>query len=300
MWQLTSHSGHSDDLERDKIVAQKIEIFSWTEERHLDIPSTQLNESFLSLAEQELLKIKNYRAPRDKLICILNCCKVIFGLLRHAGSEESADKFVPILIYVVLKAKPEHLVSNVQYISRFRAPEKLAGEGGYYLSSLIGAISFIENLDRNALTITDDEFEENLELNLKRLRDAEENKQILNNKNLPEVETSNQDQSSQESSFTFLRSLTTPLLSVNKIFTPTEPVNSSSGTRSLNNPTPPAMDSQIETSQRQTSLNFTADQIALENEQAKVLFNEELKQNIETLVSMFPVSIIRSEFFGIY
>lgn len=27
----------------------------------------------------ELLKMNNYKAPRDKLICILNCCKVIFG-----------------------------------------------------------------------------------------------------------------------------------------------------------------------------------------------------------------------------
>ena len=28
---------------------------------------------------KELLKIKTYRAPRDKIICVLNCCKVIFG-----------------------------------------------------------------------------------------------------------------------------------------------------------------------------------------------------------------------------
>ena len=28
----------------------------------------------------ELLKIKTYRAPRDKIICVLNCCKVIFGV----------------------------------------------------------------------------------------------------------------------------------------------------------------------------------------------------------------------------
>lgn len=28
---------------------------------------------------KELLKINNYKAPRDKLICILNSCKVIFG-----------------------------------------------------------------------------------------------------------------------------------------------------------------------------------------------------------------------------
>lgn len=45
---------------------------------------------------------------------------------------------MPLLIYVVLQANPEHLVSNVQYILRFRNQEKLGGEAGYYLSSLVG------------------------------------------------------------------------------------------------------------------------------------------------------------------
>ncbi len=36
------------------------------------------------------------------------------GLIRHLNSEESADTFVPILIYVVLKANPENLLSNVE------------------------------------------------------------------------------------------------------------------------------------------------------------------------------------------
>jgi hypothetical protein len=37
----------------------------------------------LSYAEDfmvEILKINHYKAPRDKMICILNCCKVIFGI----------------------------------------------------------------------------------------------------------------------------------------------------------------------------------------------------------------------------
>jgi hypothetical protein len=46
---------------------------------------------------------------------------------------------MPLLIYVVLQANPEHLVSNVQYILRFRNQEKLAGEAGYYLSSLVSS-----------------------------------------------------------------------------------------------------------------------------------------------------------------
>lgn len=94
---------------------------------------------FLPLnCDLELLKINGYRAPRDKVICILNCCKVIFGLLKNSRSADtSADSFVPLLIYVVLHANPGNLVSNIQYILRFRNQDKLGGEAGYYLSSLV-------------------------------------------------------------------------------------------------------------------------------------------------------------------
>jgi hypothetical protein len=59
------------------------------------------------------------------------------GLLKHAKSDGSADSFMPLLIYVVLHANPDFLVSNLQYILRFRNQEKLGGEAGYYLSSLV-------------------------------------------------------------------------------------------------------------------------------------------------------------------
>jgi len=155
---------HQEDVERDDILAQKVSIYGWIREEHLDIPPVgDSGKRFLVLAQQELLKIKTYRAPRDKIICVLNCCKVIFGLLNHSKSDSSADAFMPLLIYVVLQANPEHLVSNVQYILRFRNQEKLGGEAGYYLSSLLGAVQFIENLDRTTLTISDEEFEQNVE-----------------------------------------------------------------------------------------------------------------------------------------
>ncbi|OJD35600.1 vacuolar protein sorting-associated protein 9 [Diplodia corticola] len=155
---------HQEDVERDEVLAQKIRIYSWVSEEHLDIkPVNDKGMKFLKLAQQELLKIRNYRAPRDKVICILNCCKVIFGFLRNAQSDQSADSFVPLLIFTVLRANPDHLVSNVQYILRFRNQDKLGGEAGYYISSLMGAIQFIENLDRTSLTITDEDFERNVE-----------------------------------------------------------------------------------------------------------------------------------------
>ncbi|KAI8879973.1 hypothetical protein K501DRAFT_192380 [Backusella circina FSU 941] len=149
----------TDDKEKDDILQRKTSIFSWIEERHLDIKVTEDNESFLSFAASELLKMNNFKAPRDKLICILNCCKIIFGLMKHTKSSEGADAFLPLLIYVIIKANPAHLISNVQYISRFRDPEHLRAESGYYLTNMMGAISFIETMDVHSLSITQEEFD---------------------------------------------------------------------------------------------------------------------------------------------
>ena len=155
---------HQEDTERDEVIAQKIRIYGWIREEHLDIsPINDKGRKFLALAQQELLKINTYRAPRDKVICVLNACKVIFGFLKNSKGDQSADAFIPLLIYTVLRAHPEHLVSNVQYIWRFRNQDKLGGEAGYYMSSLMGVVTFIENLDRTNLTISDEEFERNVE-----------------------------------------------------------------------------------------------------------------------------------------
>ncbi|KAG2171797.1 hypothetical protein INT43_008177 [Umbelopsis isabellina] len=191
LFHYTFSSNTTDDKERDEILNHKIRIFSWITEEHLDIPVTQHNESFLTFAESgrlnsfltievfilyssasessELLKINNYKAPRDKLICILNCCKVIFGLIRHVEGDAGADKFLPILIYVVLKSNPPKLVSNVQYINRFRNPDHLQSEGGYYLTNLMGAIAFIESLEAKSLSVTQEEFDNNIEKTLKEI-----------------------------------------------------------------------------------------------------------------------------------
>lgn len=167
---------HQEDIERDEILGQKIRIYRWVQEEHLDIPTLGDNgRRFMSFAQQQLLKIKMYRAPRDKVVCVLNCCKVIFGFLKTSKSADtSADSFVPLLIYVVLRANPEHLVSNIQYILRFRNQEKLGGEAGYYLSSLMGAIQFIENLDRTSLTISDEEFEKKVEASVSEIAERPE------------------------------------------------------------------------------------------------------------------------------
>ncbi|KAF9543655.1 hypothetical protein EC957_000587 [Mortierella hygrophila] len=166
----------TDDAERDEVLTQKIQIFRWIKPEHLDIPDNAHNAAYLDKAQAELKKINSYKAPRDKVICILNCCKFIFTLIRRSeGSSKGADTFLPILIYVVLQSNPPNLVSNVQYISRFRNPDKLQAEAGYYLASLDGAISFIENLEASSLSISPADFDSQIERTMNELSQEKAN-----------------------------------------------------------------------------------------------------------------------------
>ncbi|KAF5671801.1 VPS9 domain-containing protein [Fusarium heterosporum] len=111
---------HQEDVERDDIVRQKMGIYGWVREEHLDIPPVgDSGRRFLKLAQQ--------------------------GQNKYAGA-----------------AGQDHMCLELLQGDLWNQ-EKLGGEAGYYLSSLMGAVQFIENMDRTTLTITDDEFEKHVE-----------------------------------------------------------------------------------------------------------------------------------------
>ncbi|XP_044475232.1 vacuolar protein sorting-associated protein 9A-like isoform X2 [Mangifera indica] len=125
-------------------------------------------ESAGELAQKELQKINTYKAPRDKLVCILSCCKVINNLLLNAAKASNedppgADEFLPVLIYVTIKANPPQLHSNLLYIQRFRSQSRLVGEAAYFFTNMLSAESFISNIDAKALSMSESDFETNME-----------------------------------------------------------------------------------------------------------------------------------------
>lgn len=176
---------HQKDLIDDERLDSKIKEYRFIEltnlEDNLLSNSTTIHtkswKKFIDLGCEELNKVNKYKSPRDKIICILNCCKIIYGLLRnHHNKQDSqstsntntagADSFMPLLIYMVLKSNVPHLLSNIRYIERFRYTSLNRGEELYYLSSLQGAISFILDMTKESLHIEDElKFQSNYDNN---------------------------------------------------------------------------------------------------------------------------------------
>ncbi|KAI4307331.1 hypothetical protein L6164_030532 [Bauhinia variegata] len=158
-----------DDVKLDDQVSEKMALIQqFIRPENLDIKPTFQNETSWLLAQKELQKINMYKAPRDKLVCIVNCCKVITNLLVNASiaSNENppgADEFLPVLIYVTIKANPPQLHSNLEYIQRFRHQSRLIGETAYFFTNILSAESFISNIDAKALSLDETEFERNME-----------------------------------------------------------------------------------------------------------------------------------------
>jgi Rab5 GDP/GTP exchange factor len=154
------------DKEEDINLSKRIRSLNFISFQHLDISGAETGPEFThtwKLAMSELRKMDGYKAPRDKMVCLLNCCKVISQLLndaRAANDEKlpGADEFLPALIYVVLKANPPNLRSNLAYIDAFRNPDKMLSEPGYWYTNLYSAVSFVETVTYDKLTITREEF----------------------------------------------------------------------------------------------------------------------------------------------
>ena len=69
----------------------------------------------------------------------------------------------PILQYIILKAHPKRMHSNINYIKCFLGDSNLTDSRGFLLSQIESAASYINNLDYEHLKITKEEFDSKYE-----------------------------------------------------------------------------------------------------------------------------------------
>ena len=108
----------------------------------------------LAEARSSLEQMNSDRCPRGKLQHLVEAHKIIVETLSEMfPSSSSADEILPTLIYIIITTPPEtiNVISNFNFIQRFRAANKMDGEAAYCLTNLEAAISFLETVDLSSI-----------------------------------------------------------------------------------------------------------------------------------------------------
>mmetsp|Transcript_17886 Transcript_17886/g.46713 ORF Transcript_17886/g.46713 Transcript_17886/m.46713 type:complete len:471 (+) Transcript_17886:281-1693(+) len=172
MYKVCFQPAMSDDASEDQSLSDRLAMLGFVKPEHLDI-KCNLGEpdcaSMVERARKELCRMNDYKAPRDKMVCVLNCCKIINNILHLSIKNAGADDFFPLFIYIIVSARPPNLYSNMRFIDRFRNKDKLTGEAGYYFTNLQSAIAFAAKIEAGSLTIGKEEFDREMDACLQRM-----------------------------------------------------------------------------------------------------------------------------------
>lgn len=158
----------TDDRDRDDRYARLCQALEFLDLETLMGDAVNPDQDLMESAQDQLLRMDKYKAPRDKLLCLVNVKTIIEDLIATANRDGfsigGGDAFFPVLLLVVIRARPQTLASNIEYIRRFRG-QRMSGQFDFMLSNLESVAMYLDTVDWKDLKISEDAF-------LSRLADA--------------------------------------------------------------------------------------------------------------------------------
>ncbi|XP_072405560.1 ras and Rab interactor 2-like [Chiloscyllium punctatum] len=92
-------------------------------------------------------------SPWKKVTQLLKACKLIYEAMSGtSGQPHGADDFLPVLTYVLASSNLTNLSLDVEYMMELLDQSQLQGEGGYYLTTMFGALYHISNFQPRQFT----------------------------------------------------------------------------------------------------------------------------------------------------
>lgn len=150
-------------LQDDLALSNHIAALEFVTHTHLGVDDRFADMSLYSIAVEELYMISSKHVPFEKLECIVACARVVLsvmeGLQRARGDVVGADALLPVVIWVILRANPPCLLSNIDFVRSFRFPSLLREEASYYFVNFTSAVHFLRNLSASDLGLTSADYE---------------------------------------------------------------------------------------------------------------------------------------------
>lgn len=141
----------------------KVKRIQWITPEHLNLKN--INIFHLNNAISWIKRFEFYKSINDKLYCINkiyidmnNAIKFDYGINNEAKKEE----LKPLFQYIIIKAEPERMISNINYIKCFTENIELDEKVNYLLTLLESSKEFVINLTYKLLNITKQEFDKNM------------------------------------------------------------------------------------------------------------------------------------------
>ncbi|KAJ3448850.1 rab gdp/gtp exchange factor [Anaeramoeba flamelloides] len=198
-------------FDQDRVFRLTIKKLGWIKLHHLTVNTQNIDLSKIEKAKKELQKITYVKTPRKKIKYLFNCCQIINSSIPKQKKDEiGIDRFLPILIYILLHSKIPNIKSNLEYINKFKKTGELqSNKRQYSILHLKSAVSFLESVTPDQLFINLRIWEENMKkkkngtesnkkCKMKNKKKNEEAKKIKNKKANKFKENKNQKKIIQE------------------------------------------------------------------------------------------------------
>ncbi|XP_075052457.1 ras and Rab interactor 3-like isoform X2 [Mixophyes fleayi] len=135
---------HNRDGSLDNLLGNQQKMKSWS---HTDQkPRAGLpGPGTIEKIQQKLSLMHMAYSPEKKIRHLLKVCKIIYESMETSSGKKAfgADDFLPVLIHVLLGCDLTSVLLDVEYMMELVDPSQLQGEGGYYLTTLFGALYHI-------------------------------------------------------------------------------------------------------------------------------------------------------------
>ncbi|XP_078064024.1 ras and Rab interactor 3-like, partial [Mustelus asterias] len=112
----------------------------------LGVTASVPDAASLEKIQQKFNAMHSSYSPWKKVGQLLKACKLIYEAMSgSSGKPHGADDFLPVLTYVLASSNLTNLSLDVEYMMELLDQSQLQGEGGYYLTTMFGALYHISN-----------------------------------------------------------------------------------------------------------------------------------------------------------